>query len=90
MRLFDNEKYYQHCQKSYFSYVFKHMFIELLKTDFASHIGAKQETVETGELQLHSLITDNSLEICFPNVENAFLTCHSWLPTAVENAHFQN
>lgn len=43
-------------------------FTELLKTDLASHIGAKQDLVE---LQLYRLITDNSLESCFPNVENA-------------------
>lgn len=43
-------------------------FIELLKTDLASHIGTKQDLVE---LQFYRLIIDNSLEACFPNVENA-------------------
>ena len=42
-------------------------FTELLENDLASHIGAKQDLAE---LQLYRLITDNSLESSFPNVEN--------------------
>ena len=53
-------------------------FTEMLKTDLASHLGTKQDLAE---LQFYSLVIDNSLESCFPNVEIAVRIYLSFMVT---------
>lgn len=57
---------------------------EPLKTGVASHNGAKQDLVE---LQFYRLITDNSLECCFPNVGNALRIYWSLMVTNCNGEH---